>query len=482
METSPHIKIYRLSELTGGIARILAEAFEERLFWVVADITDHSFYASKQHHYFTLVEKDANSNAVLARLGAVAWKPGAARIREFEAETGQQFRNGLQVLLRVSLDFHPVYGLKLVTHGIDAGFTLGKLEQQRRETLQRLLAECPDFIVKEGERYRTRNNSLPHRPVIQRLAVLTSAASAGYEDFHHTLATNTLGYRFVIDEYFVPVQGEAYAEVLCRKLEEICASGIDYDAVVIMRGGGAQTDFLIFDQYVLCRQIACMPIPVITGLGHHKNESIADLMAHTATKTPTMAAEFILAHNREFEEGLLDLRSRIVIRVQAGLAQRKRSLAAFSHTIAQEAREVLNGHRAGLVRMSGAVSGAARATLYRRNRELLHLSAPLAAAPRLQLARRQSELAQLSGRVASFSRLYLSRQQESLGHFEALCRLMDPDRLLDKGFALVYHEGRMVNNAAALPEGAAITVRLGGTDIHATITHKTPKDGQDTDV
>ncbi|WP_431244478.1 exodeoxyribonuclease VII large subunit [Flavobacterium sp. P21] len=141
------------------------------------------------------------------------------------------------------------------------------------------------------------------------MAVISASNSAGNEDFRHTLRHNDFGYSFQADDYYTVVQGDNNAKLFLNKLIEVYSSGIPYDAIIIIRGGGAQSDFLIFDNYQIGRAVAKFPIPVITGIGHQKNVSIVDLMAHTSTKTPTKAAEFIIAHNRSFEMRSLSLRA-----------------------------------------------------------------------------------------------------------------------------------------------------------------------------
>eukprot|EP01118_Nematostelium_gracile_P010694 TRINITY_DN3723_c0_g2_i4.p1 TRINITY_DN3723_c0_g2~~TRINITY_DN3723_c0_g2_i4.p1 ORF type:complete len:228 (-),score=35.17 TRINITY_DN3723_c0_g2_i4:643-1326(-) len=214
------------------------------------------------------------------------------------------------------VQYTPAFGLQLNLLDIDTSFTLGQFEKMRLATLEMLLSRNPDFIRKVGDQYITKNKQQELKPVMQYLAVLSSDTSAGYQDFRHTLANNPWGYGFKIDDYFTAVQGEGNAKNLVNRLIDIYESGKPYDAVILIRGGGAQTDFLIFDNYELSRAVARFPIPVITGIGHQKNETICDLMANTALKTPTKAAEFILANNRVFEEKLIHAQKRIIIKTQ----------------------------------------------------------------------------------------------------------------------------------------------------------------------
>jgi len=244
-----------------------------------------------------LAEKQEGSNAIIAKAEAVAWKAGSVKIRDFERITGQPFKNDIQVLAKVAVDYNPLHGLKLTLVDIDINFTIGALEQQKQEILLRLLTECPDYIRRVGDQYLTLNKQLQLNAVIQKIALIGSGSSAGYEDFVHTLQNNAYQYRFTIDNYFTAVQGQANASMVRQQLIAIYNSHIAYDAVVIIRGGGAQTDFLLFDTFILGQAVAKFPIPVITGIGHQRNETIVDMLAHSPTNAPTKAAEFIILTN-----------------------------------------------------------------------------------------------------------------------------------------------------------------------------------------
>jgi exodeoxyribonuclease VII large subunit len=279
----------KLSALTDMIHDAITDRFAGQTFWVVADITNHSYKADKKIHYFELVEKGETGSVITAKILGKSWGTGALRISEFEKNTGQAFSNNLHVLVQVSVDYHPLYGLSFNVLNIDTNFMLGILEQRRNATLKRLV-EQNDFIKKNEDGYSTLNSLLRLPIVIQRVALLSASNSAGSEDFRHTLEHNDFGYRFEIDDYHTIVQGDNNAKLFLDKLIEIFTTGIPYDAVVITRGGGSQSDFLLFDNYNIGRAVAKFPIPVITGIGHQKNVSIADLMAHSNTKTPTRAA------------------------------------------------------------------------------------------------------------------------------------------------------------------------------------------------
>jgi exodeoxyribonuclease VII large subunit len=471
-----------LSQLAAGIQGTIKQAFAGQSTWVVADITSHAYYPAKGYHYFDLVEKDARSHQLTAKIAATAWGNGSIRIKEFEQATGQRFSNDMHVLIRVSVEYHPVYGLKLSLLDIDTSFTIGLLEQQKQATLQRLLTECSDIVRKTPEGYITRNKQLQLNPVIQRIAVVSSASSAGYQDFMHTLQANAYDYIFYTDNYFTAVQGEANAVQVSAQLEVILASDKKYDTVVIIRGGGAQTDLLLFDQYVLGKAVAGFPIPVMTGIGHHKNETITDMMAHTATKTPTRTAELIIAHNRSFEEALLTQQQHIIIRMQQMMASRQQQLSSLHAGIMNRSRDLLMVYKEGLTRCRQVVPQGARHLLLRQRSAMAQLSGQLLAKPGQVTAGRLQELSHIRKDIQVYARKLLQQQELQLQHHQTVIRIMSPTSLLQKGFALVYHKGAIITGATQLSTGDQITVQLADANVHATITSKTPTDGNEFNI
>ena len=441
----------RLSELSEQIRQAIDGVFGSRTFWVIADVTSHTYKAQSNYHYFELVEKDRSSAKILTKISGRAWGNASVNISNFEKATGQKFTNDINVLIQVAVQYNPAFGLQLNLLDIDTNFTLGLFEQQRKETLERLLRENPDFIQKSGEQYFTRNNRLSLNKVIQQIAVISSATSAGYQDFKHTLDHNSFGYRFQVDDYFALVQGEANARQFLAKIVEVFQSGKGYDALLIIRGGGAQTDFLIFDNYELSRAIAKFPIPVITGIGHQKNETIADLMAHTATKTPTKAAELIIAHNRAFEENLLGLQKMMLIKTY----------------------QLINYHKDRLNQINQATISTTRNLLHEQHRNILNLSRQVLTSPKIIISNRQKDLSNVIGNIKSYNRMYFANKRGYVGHFQSVVRLMSPQNILNKGFAILKVNGKIAANADQIVAGTELTVRLATAEIKTTVTTKT---------
>jgi exodeoxyribonuclease VII large subunit len=450
----------RLSVLAEQIQQVIEGAFALQKFWIIADITNHTYKAQSNYHYFELVEKERSSSRILARIAGRAWGNACVNISNFERVTGQQFKNDINVLIQVSVQYNTAFGLQLNLLDIDTNFTLGLFEQQRKDTLERLLRENPGFIQRAADRFITRNNTIALNKVIQRIAVISSATSAGYQDFRHTLDHNAFGYHFEVDDYFSVVQGESNAKQFLSKMIEVFQAEKEYDALLIIRGGGSQTDFLIFDNYELSRAIAKFPIPVITGIGHQKNETIADLMAHTATKTPTKAAELIIAHNRHFEETVLSIQKMMLIKTY----------------------QLINHHKDKLVHLNQLTIQMTRDLLHEHHRNILNLSGSILTNPKIIISNKRKDLSNLLGNVQAYSRMYFANKQGYIGHFQSVVRLMSPQNILNKGFAILKVDGKIAGTTTAIKAGTVLTITTATAEMETIVKSKKEIDGKEFNI
>jgi exodeoxyribonuclease VII large subunit len=476
MKETPYLS---LSDLSKQINRALSQAFSDRNFWVVADVTNHTYKQSGKAHYFELVEKDPGSSNIMARLSCKAWGKGSDTIAHFERITGQPFTSNIHVLVNVSVQFHPVFGLQLNLNGIDPHFTMGMLEKQKQETLQLLVSENPAFIVKDGTDYVTRNKQLVLPHVIEKIALVSAQSSAGAEDFRHTLWHNTFGYTFTIDDYFTPVQGAGNAEVLLAKIIEVFQSGKVYDAVVLTRGGGAQTDFLIFDHYKVGQAIAKFPVPVITGIGHQKNETIADLMAHTQTKTPTKAAEFILAHNKEFEDIITALQKNILLQSQQLLSKHNHQLNGLNTFVVHITREILTAEKDKVTVYKEAIIRAADSMVHSHKNALTRMASTMFSRPLILLEKRKNDIGKCIATIKSSEDAYLRAQQSNLDHYRSLTKIMSPEHILKKGFAILKVNDKIITHSDQISLGTELEIIFDHTEIKSTVQKKTTYDGKE---
>lgn len=473
-----NINYIKLSDLNNKINNVIEEAFASQTFWVLAEVTNHSFKPQKNYHNFDLVEKDPNSVNLLAKISAAAWGDGSYQIQSFEQITGQKFTNNINVLLQLNIKYHKVYGLSAGVVAIDSNYTLGALEQKRQETLKNLV-DKNDFIYKIGSNYITRNKELPLPKVIQHIALISSNTSAGGEDFKHTLYTNQYNYRIKIDDFFTIVQGENNSKQFFDKIIEVYNSKINYDAVVIIRGGGAQTDFLIFDNYDIGRAIAKFPIPIITGIGHQKNETIADLMAHTQTKTPTKAAEFIISHNKAFEDEILLLQKNIVIKSQQLLSNHFQWLSVLNSSIVNNTRNIISHNKDELNKINQIMVNGTKSVIYDLKNDLLVVSNQILSKPKIIISNKMNDLDNVVGNLKTFNTIFFRNTQGYLNHHIKIFKLMSPENILKKGFAIVKVNNQITGDPENIKVGNDIDIILTDTQIKSTVKNKTKYDGTD---
>ena len=278
------MRSYTLSELCNEIGEALDEGLAPS-YWVKAEI--NSLSEKGGHMYLELVDSQeprAKSQKLKAKLRATCWAGTKELLTAyFEAETGQRLQTGMAVLLEVEIQWHAVYGLSLSIVGIDPSYTLGTIAQQRQQTIAALQA---DGLIDAQQ-------LLPLPTLIRRIAVVSSANAAGYEDFKHQLDNS--GFRFETRLFAATMQGTGAEQSIIAALEDISmVNGKWFDAVAIIRGGGATSDLNCFDSYTLCAYCAQFELPILTGIGHTRDVSVLDLVAHEALKTPTAVAEWLI--------------------------------------------------------------------------------------------------------------------------------------------------------------------------------------------
>ena len=286
-----------LSALCAGIQLAVEESLPD-VYWVVAEISELTAHRSG-HCYLQLIEKGPRGEPV-AQVRATIWARRWETIRyQFAEATGQHLAPGMRCLLAVTVGFHARYGLALDVQAVDTSFALGELARARQAALEKLTARG----------YLDLNRRLPLVFPVQRVAVISSATAAGFQDFEHQLAAS--GYRFALTLFPAAVQGADAPAAIRRALRAVAARAPDFDALVVIRGGGARTDLVAFDDYALAAALARAPLPVLTGIGHERDEALVDLVAHTAFKTPTAVAAFLIEQMQLAEGDLATVAQRV---------------------------------------------------------------------------------------------------------------------------------------------------------------------------
>ncbi len=388
---------HSLFELNEYVRRVLALNFPESI-WVRAEIAQMNL--NRGIHYLDLVEKNTENNEVIAQSSAILWKSDWENIRRQQGDLlDELWREGVELRLRVWVEFHERYGLRLLIKEVDTAFTLGQLELQRRAVLQKL--KIGGFLEKN------RMQKLP--AVAQRIAVITAQTAAGWQDFRQHLASNGAGFRFHLTVFNCAVQGKnAEAEIIAA-LEKIDSIAEKFDCIAIIRGGGARLDLAAFDQFELCKKLATAKLPVITGIGHDVDESVADLVAFSAQKTPTAAADFLMGHNLLFE-GSIELKVGQI----AGLVSQKTHLEKMKME-------------------------AVRREIFYLSKEKIGRSAEFIGRAELNLP------------VATAR--FFERKHVFLENAATVSAALDPARLLARGFSMTFLGEKLVKSVGGLKKG-----------------------------
>ena len=271
-------------------------------YWVQAELAECR--ESRGHCYMELIEKDEQSNTPVARASAKCWKNTWTIVRQdFERQTQQPLRAGMKVLLRVYAQFHEAYGFSWIVTDIDPTYTLGDMARRRQEIIRQLKEEGIFDLQRELQ--------LPL--FCQHIAVISAPQAAGYGDFVRQLEDNAYGFRYSVTLFPATMQGEQTEQSIIAALDQIYStnSTLQYDCVVIIRGGGATSDLSGFDTLALAEHVAQFPIPIITGIGHDRDESILDMVAYQHVKTPTAAAALLIDHLKQVADRIADARQRI---------------------------------------------------------------------------------------------------------------------------------------------------------------------------
>ena len=400
MVESPHMT---LRELQRRVKAVLEGQFALPL-WVSAEISDLKVNYSG-HCYLELVEKGGDNGVPTAQARAVVWRSQYPRIAAyFEAETGQRLAPGLKILAKVLVTYHELYGFSLQITDIDPSYTLGDLERQRQQTIAQL--------QQDGVWEMNREVEMP--VVVQRVAVVSSTNAAGYQDFCKELAKSP--YRFEVELFDAFMQGEAAEQSIIDALCRVADRMEEFDAVVMIRGGGSRSDLNCFNAYRLCSYVAQFPLPVITGIGHDKDTSVADMVAHTALKTPTAVAGW-LVERMSGVEGWLD---GAALQLHDGVLRLTRT---------QQVRlEELTG-------------------------DVRHLAQGLIRQRRLELENRNERFRQAVGD-------WIREQKKRLETTAELIESRSPRHILRMGFAVVRRDGQAVRSVRQTKPGERLTVEV----------------------
>lgn len=458
-----------LSELNELIKDALLDAFPASV-WVVAEISELKENRNG-HCYLELIEKA--DNEIIARSRATIWSYTYRMLKPyFETTTGQFFTEGIKILVQVTVEFHASFGLSLNIKDIDPVYTVGDMALQRKEIINRLQSEGVFDMNRELE--------LPLVP--QKIAVISSATAAGYLDFMNQLESNEYGFRFYVKLFQASMQGADTVPSIIHALERIFQYEDFFDAVVIIRGGGATADLSSFDNYDLAFNITQFPLPVITGIGHEKDDTIVDLVAHTRLKTPTAAAEFFINGMERFYERLIELENEIVQITRNRIDSQQNKLEHIAGNLNYSVTQFINDKQFELTKKGNEFRQIVQQFSFKKKFEFVQLKHDLDSSVTLwfsetknrlnqkqrilkrvvgeSLLKEESMLLHYKDILSGKAKRMIQREQEKIHINENAVRLLNPKNVLKRGFTLTLKDGLIVKSRKQLEINDEIETRF----------------------
>jgi exodeoxyribonuclease VII large subunit len=415
------MKHLSLFELNNKIKDCLKNYLEES-YWVVAEIGELRIN-QKGHCYLELLEK--SDDIIIAKNKATIWSYTFRNLSGwFESLTGQSLKPGLKILSNVVVSYHEVYGLSLNIKDIDASYTIGERAKKRSEILNKLKA---DGVLEMNKQLQ-----LPLVP--QRIAVIASSTSAGYMDFMSQIEHNSSGYKFSISHFQAIMQGEEAEMSIINSILEIYQEIDNYDLLVIIRGGGATLDLECFDSYELASHVAQFPIPIITGIGHERDETIVDIVANTSLKTPTAVADFLISGCRDFEEQLEHLYLKIIDHVLDTLKERKNHIDYLTKHLKFITENEIKGQTLKISVLGRNIKNSADG----RKRVLETVLLGYISSIKLNSVR------------------FLATHKKDLVNLAKSIELIDPGKILKRGYSITRSNNKIVKSAQDLHLGDVI--------------------------
>lgn len=475
-----------LSEYLSEIREVLQDYFFDYQ-WIVAEIAD--IKSDKNGRYwFTLIEK--KDEEIIAQSDAVLWQSNVETITNFIMKTGINLQKGLKILFLGKATFHERYGFKINIYQIDPAYTLGELALKKKEVIERL--------TKEGLIDRNKKTEIPF--VIQRIAVISSEKAAGYEDFLKILKENPKGYKFSIKFYDVFVQGQEAVSSIVKALKLCSYDAENIDSVVIIRGGGSTVDLQCFDEYELAKNIALMPVPVLTGIGHTRDETVSDMVAFRSFKTPSEVAKFILDKAFEFENRLIHLSKSIHNLTESFLKMEKQKninlLTRMTSSIKNSMEKLSNslnikvyGIEKEIIRkiqfQEEKLSSLKHAlhtnlkTRFNKEEKLLHSETNKIKLKVMSFITEKSfKIREFNKNLITQANNLLKIKKLNLERITEKLNLLSPENILKRGYSIAYSKGKVIKNLAQINIGDRVDIQIYKGKFSSIVTEKEASDGK----
>lgn len=438
-----------LFELMHNVKTELKSVFASSV-WVVAEIMECGLNPNG-HCYLELVEKDQSSDKIIAKTKATIWAGVSSHLMPyFESVTGETLRVGMKVLVRANVEMSELYGFSLNILDIDAQYTLGDMAQQRAKVIERL---ATDGVI-------NMNKQLELPLVIQRVAVISSATAAGWGDFKNQIEGNEHNYDIQLELFPAIMQGDGAEASIIDALNQIFARLDEFDVVAILRGGGSKSDLSCFDQYELAYNVVQFPLPVITGIGHERDDSVVDLVANVRLKTPTAIATFLIDRMANFEHDIDERSGYVIDMARQYIDSQSQHLERASQRFLLGAQSVVNIQSQRLANIDALTRSALHRFFDSQQMRISSYRQKIGLLPKITVNAEMSRLGQMSQRLDLSLNGFFDSRQRQLEKLETINNQLNPQNVLKRGYAIVSSAGKPVKSASQVKPGDELTIQV----------------------
>jgi len=440
-------KVYSLHELLSDIKDSLQKQYSS-FVWINAEISELNIHNSG-HCFLELIEKE--NQQIKARIRATIWAFTFRMLQPyFESTTGIAFASGIKVLLKARVVFHEQYGLTLDIKDIDPAYTMGDWAIERQKTLQQL----------EDDGILDMNSSLELPLVPQNIAVISSPSAAGYGDFVKQIEQNPFGYQFHYQLFSAQMQGEQTESSVINALNKIYEHIDLFDLVVIIRGGGAKIELSSFDSYLLASHIAQFPLPIITGIGHERDQSIADIVAHTHLKTPTAVANFLIDQVQDFEATIDELSQNINLAIAEKTQNERNKINVLSKQLSFLAQKIIHDEEINISKKKQILSHNIQKYTVTKLEHLHRLSQRIKEKTKENLQENKNKIDTAKVKLESLSKLLIEKENKRILQKEHLLSLLNPQNILNRGYAIVQSKTDIIHSASQVKKGEDLQIQM----------------------
>jgi exodeoxyribonuclease VII large subunit len=431
-------------------------------YWVTAEISELK-ENNAGHCYLELIEKNPDEKNVQARIRAIIWSNRFRFLKAFfEDSTKETLREGLKVLVKIKVEYHELYGLSLIISDIDPAFTIGDMAMKRQLIIKRL----------EQEGVFTMNKDLVFPAVPQKIAIISSKNAAGYTDFVNQLKNNSSGFTFYTALIETSLQGTETEQGVINALDKIAAKSDLFDVVVIIRGGGSQSDLSWFDSYSIAYHVTQFPLPVLTGIGHEKDVSVTDMVANKSLKTPTAVADYLIDSVAGAENYIIEMSSGIIESSRVIIEKNKKRIDSSSIRLAPLTRIMMSDVRDRLASKIMEINNTGRELIFRASLIPVNQQSKLSSSIKSFLYGKNSVIENRKHSIISATLNCIKVKNLLEQGLESKLQLLKPENVLQRGYSITSVNGKILKNSQLLKNGDLIHTQLFEGTISSMITDK----------